>query len=242
MREFEQVIRAADPSIRFVIARLVGGDTDDVLQAAYLKAFRAWSGFRGESSASTWLHRIAYTTAIDHLRQRQRRPMTVNDEGALADDHPVADIESRVAQHLDLAAGLAALSADQRAVLLLVDAQGFSHADAASVLGVPSGHVSLPTVRTARNAMRARWMRDAIVPLGTPSTDAASAWLKPWASTSSNTARWSALSAARPAARSRCWTALDAMSASRRSSASASASVTVTGRRCRWRRWSIAGV
>lgn len=154
MRAFEQVIRAADPSIRFVIARLVGGDTDDVLQAAYLKAFRAWSGFRGESSAATWLHRIAYTTAIDHLRQRQRRPVTVTDAGALADDRRLADIASSAVQHLDLAAGLAALSADQRAVLLLVDAQGFSHADAASVLGVPSGTIA-SRIHRARIALRA---------------------------------------------------------------------------------------
>lgn len=154
MRAFEDVIRAADPSIRFVIARIVGGDTDDVLQAAYLKAFRAWDNFRGDSSASTWLHRIAYTTAIDHLRQRQRRPVTIDEPDSIPDHRDVSDIATGAAEQLDLATALAALTADQRVVLLLVDAQGVSHADAAEVLGIPSGTVA-SRIHRARIALRA---------------------------------------------------------------------------------------
>ena len=47
--------------------------TDDVLQDAYVKAFRALSAFRRQvGPLSTWLTRITYTTCIDHLRRRAR--------------------------------------------------------------------------------------------------------------------------------------------------------------------------
>jgi RNA polymerase sigma-70 factor (ECF subfamily) len=58
-----------------------------------------------------------------------------------------------VAQRQDLAQALAALPPDERAAVLLVDAQGFNYKDAASVLGVPAGTVASRLSR-ARRALR----------------------------------------------------------------------------------------
>ncbi len=47
-------------------------DADDVTQDTLLLAFRYRDGFRGEACYRTWLYRIAYTTALRHLRRKQR--------------------------------------------------------------------------------------------------------------------------------------------------------------------------
>ena len=48
--EFEELLRTPDRAVRGVAYRLVGDDVDDVLQAAYMKAFEQRASFRGESS------------------------------------------------------------------------------------------------------------------------------------------------------------------------------------------------
>jgi RNA polymerase sigma-70 factor, ECF subfamily len=53
-------------------------DAEDVLQDAYLKAFRALANFRGDSSLSTWLTRIALNEALQHQRRRVREPVLPN--------------------------------------------------------------------------------------------------------------------------------------------------------------------
>ena len=49
-------------------------DAQDVLQSAYLSAFRALNDFKGASHLSTWLHRIVVNTALMKLRSRRRKP------------------------------------------------------------------------------------------------------------------------------------------------------------------------
>jgi RNA polymerase sigma-70 factor (ECF subfamily) len=47
-------------------------DAQDVLQSAYLSAFRALKDFEGTCQLSTWLHRIVVNTALMKLRSRRR--------------------------------------------------------------------------------------------------------------------------------------------------------------------------
>ncbi|RXJ72307.1 RNA polymerase sigma factor RpoE [Veronia nyctiphanis] len=59
-----------------LISRYVtnSGDIPDVAQEAFIKAYRAIPGFRGESAFYTWLYRIAVNTAKNHLVAQGRRP------------------------------------------------------------------------------------------------------------------------------------------------------------------------
>src|SRR5262245_35491768 len=60
-------------ALRRLVVRLSGwsDDADDMLQEAYLKAWRSWKSFRGESEVRTWLTRIA----INQCRTHQRRKL-----------------------------------------------------------------------------------------------------------------------------------------------------------------------
>jgi RNA polymerase sigma-70 factor (ECF subfamily) len=153
--EFEALLRANDRRLRALAYRMVGSDVDDVLQQAYLKAFLQRSTFRGDSSVATWLHRIVYTTALDHLRTADRRDRRDRLQLRSAGTDLVRDTSDDVVDRMALEAALDELPVDQRAVLVLVDAQGMSYDDAAAVLDVAPGTIASRLSR-ARSAVRAR--------------------------------------------------------------------------------------
>ncbi len=63
-------------------------DAEDVLQEAYLRAFADLANFRGESSLSTWLSRIALNAALMRLRAQKRRKRFVPARGPAAEIIP----------------------------------------------------------------------------------------------------------------------------------------------------------
>lgn len=75
LADFDEVVRVYRPRIlRFLLASLADGDTAETLtQECFLKAWVARQQFRGESSLSTWLTRIAVNLMRDHLRSRSLR-------------------------------------------------------------------------------------------------------------------------------------------------------------------------
>jgi len=48
-------------------------DAQDIVQEVFLRAYRALSGYRGNSAFRTWLHRIALTTGYDYLHREKKR-------------------------------------------------------------------------------------------------------------------------------------------------------------------------
>jgi RNA polymerase sigma-70 factor (ECF subfamily) len=150
---FASLVRRYDAMLRALAFRLLDDRQrmDDVLQEAYVKAFRALPRFRGESSVATWLYRIVYNACGDELRRLRRTP----DERPLeeADASLGADPAERLSGAGGLAGALARLTPEDRAVVLLVDAFGASYDEAAVALGVPRGTVASRLSR-ARPALR----------------------------------------------------------------------------------------
>jgi len=73
---FETLVRVYGGRLLAVARRITQNDEDarDVLQTAYLSAFRALGQFEGACQLSTWLHRIVVNTALMRLRSRRRKP------------------------------------------------------------------------------------------------------------------------------------------------------------------------
>src|SRR5450759_1948163 len=103
--------------------------TRDALQDAYVKAYVGLSGFRGESELGTWLHRIVYTTCLNHLRSIARRPRPVGEDSDAREgrDEAGRDPADTVASALDLESLLRSLPPEQRAAVVLVAALGVSY-------------------------------------------------------------------------------------------------------------------
>ena len=153
--DFLSMVREHDRALRALAFRLLGDRhlMDDALQEAYLKAFRSQSSFRAESSVGTWLYRITYNVCLDLLRSSARRPAEPL-ESAYAVASTGRNPADVATDRTDLAAALATLPAEQRAAVLLVDAEGLDYASAAEVLGVTPGTVG-SRVSRGRAALRA---------------------------------------------------------------------------------------
>lgn len=135
---FVEMVRRYDSGLRRLAFRLLGDRDamDDVLQEAYLKAFASITRFRGSASPRTWLYRIVYNACLDHLRSRHREPPQAKQLEAWTRD-PSEQSDLR----LSLEEALAALAPEECAAVLLVDAEGLSYDEAASVVGVAAGTI-----------------------------------------------------------------------------------------------------
>jgi RNA polymerase sigma-70 factor (ECF subfamily) len=73
---YEELVRTYSPRLLIVARRIVGNDEEarDVIQDAFLNAFRSLRNFHGDARISTWLHRIVVNSALMKLRTRKRKP------------------------------------------------------------------------------------------------------------------------------------------------------------------------
>lgn len=150
---FDEIVRRHHARLFGLVYHMTGHthDTEDILQAVFLRALRALPRFRGKSSLSTWLHRIAVNTTINHIKRSKR--------GAASLDEPEHGVE-RMTEYLDeaaresperdlalselqqkLNAALKTLSDKHRAVVVLHDIEGVPHEEIARVMGCSVGTV-----------------------------------------------------------------------------------------------------
>ena len=138
----------------------------DVVQDAFLQAFRAIGGFRAESRLSTWLHRITVTTALMKLRtRRRRREDSIEDmlPNFTEDGHwaePRRDWEEAPEEALGrqqtralVRACIDRLPESYRTVLILRDIDDVDTREAAEALGISETAVKVRLHR-ARQALR----------------------------------------------------------------------------------------
>ncbi|MFE1348303.1 RNA polymerase sigma factor SigM [Streptomyces sp. NPDC058757] len=145
---FGELVRRHRDRLWAVALRTLGDreEAADAVQDALLSAFRAAHTFRGQSAVTTWLHRITVNACLDRLRKSATRRTSPVDDTArfeqLLEPHESAEAPAeRQDLHRQLLAALATLAPDQRAALVLVDMQGYPVAEAARILGVPTGTV-----------------------------------------------------------------------------------------------------
>ena len=152
---FQLIVDATSQQLVRLGARIMGNqaDAEDVVQEAYVKAYRALTAgeFERRSSANTWLYRIVVNGAIDAKRSRKRRGEASDEQVELGWDG-AALAEARVAL-TELDEWLEALPADQRAALVLQTMEGLNNTEIAQVMGVSEGAVEQRLVR-ARTALR----------------------------------------------------------------------------------------
>jgi RNA polymerase sigma-70 factor, ECF subfamily len=150
------VSQTADALVRLA-ARMLGSsaDAEDVVQEAFVKAYRALSedSFDFRSSVKTWLYRIVTHSAIDALRRRARQPVTSDSTPAgMADGLALAEARLALAELEDW---LEALPPDQRAALVLKAVEGLTTPEIADILECSEGAVEQRLVR-ARATLRKR--------------------------------------------------------------------------------------
>ena len=86
--DFAQLVRQHATAVIDFTARLLPDrrEAEEVAQDAFVKAFQQLSSFRGKSSFLTWVQRIAYHEAVDHLRQRRPYMVDIDEMPTMMED------------------------------------------------------------------------------------------------------------------------------------------------------------
>jgi RNA polymerase sigma-70 factor, ECF subfamily len=165
---FEELLRAHTGRLLVVARRLLGNEEDarDVVQDAFLSAFRSLDGFDGHAALGTWLHRIVVNGALTKLRSRRRHSEKSIEEllpTFLEDGHqarpsrdwpdPSAALQRDETREV-VRRRIGQLPEDYRTVLLLRDIEGLDTEETARLLGLAPGAVKTRLHR-ARQALRA---------------------------------------------------------------------------------------
>ena len=90
---FDLLVRKYQNKIISLVSRYLGnnGDVQDVAQDAFIKAYTALPGFRGEAAFYTWLYRIAVNSAKNYLMAKGRRPANVDVDAEEAEFFETSD-------------------------------------------------------------------------------------------------------------------------------------------------------
>jgi RNA polymerase sigma-70 factor, ECF subfamily len=165
---FEQVVRAYGGRLLAVARRIVGSEEDarDVVQDAFMNAFKSLDRFEGNAKLSTWLHRIVVNAALMRLRTRKRKPEqsiesmlpTFLDDGHHEErfqswDEPIDKIMERAENRELVRKQIDALPEGYRTVLVLRDIEGLDTEETANVLGL-SVNATKIRLHRARQALR----------------------------------------------------------------------------------------
>jgi len=156
---FSELIRMYEKRAFGLALSLVSdpSEAEDIVQDAFLKAYRGIANFKGESGFYTWLYRIIFNLNIDYARKRARKKenkigevavldnsILVNDLGAKS---PVGNVQGPQAAFESLELGeqlksaIASLSSEHREVILLREMEGLSYAEISDVTNSSKGTV-----------------------------------------------------------------------------------------------------
>jgi RNA polymerase sigma-70 factor (ECF subfamily) len=116
-------------------------DAEDLAQDVCVKLARAIRSFRHDARFETWLYRLVYTTAVDHVRHRQRTRSTADNVIPLfAPNHENSPEDEMI--NCEVWDEIAKLPRRQRDAVLLVHGQDLSHAEASAIMGCSESTVS----------------------------------------------------------------------------------------------------
>jgi len=151
---FDLLVAKYQRKLGRLISRFVRdtGEAEDVTQEAFIKAYRALPGFRGDSAFYTWLYRIGINTAKNYLLANKRRAPTstpfdaeeaesFEDAGLL---HEISTPENELMSKQVVStvqSALQQLPEDLRSALTLREIEGLSYEEIASVMNCPVGTV-----------------------------------------------------------------------------------------------------
>lgn len=150
---FDVLVRKYQHKIIKLVTRYVHDSTEalDVAQEAFIKAYRALPGFRGDSAFYTWLYRIAINTAKNHLVAESRRPL---DHGVDLQDPDQYDMQARLRDvdtperlllteeiQRTVEQAIEQLPEDLRTAIVLREIEGLSYEEIAEAMSCPVGTV-----------------------------------------------------------------------------------------------------
>lgn len=135
---FESLYRMHIDKVYGLCLRMTGNvaEAEDCAQEAFIQAWKKMGKFRGDSAFATWLHRIAVNSVLGRIRKSKR------EQDRLQEAHEISAApytEADSAEMRDLADAVDKLPQGARLVFVLYAIYGYSHVEAADMLGIAAG-------------------------------------------------------------------------------------------------------
>ncbi|OHC98858.1 MAG: hypothetical protein A2885_17610 [Sphingopyxis sp. RIFCSPHIGHO2_01_FULL_65_24] len=150
---FQLLVLRHEGRLRAFLSRAAGSDADgdDLAQEAFVRAWSRAGDYRGQGSYAAWVMGIGWRLFLDQRRTAKRREgLAARDEDAAtsSNPHPATDAA------IDAGRLLAPLSAQERAALTLCFGHGWSHGEAAEIMGLPLGTLKSLVLRGRAKAQK----------------------------------------------------------------------------------------
>jgi RNA polymerase sigma-70 factor (ECF subfamily) len=152
---FERVYQAHLGRVYNLARRMAGTEAaDELTQDVFVRLWQKLATFRGESSFTTWLHRLAVNVIIERFRTLgTARERFLADGDAILDGLPASTMPGRYDAAMDLETAMKRLPPGARAVFVLHDVEGYRHEEIGQMLGVSIG-TSKSQLHRARMTLR----------------------------------------------------------------------------------------
>lgn len=152
-RAFETLYRLHVDKIYGLCLRMTGNvsEAEDCTQEAFIQAWKKMAKFRGDSAFATWLHRIAVNAVLGRIRKSKREQDRIQ---AVSDVQPARVVTGDTGELRDLAAAVDRLPERARHVFVLNAVYGYSHEEAAGMLGIAAGTSKAQLHRARRLLMQ----------------------------------------------------------------------------------------
>ena len=137
-RAFESLYRLHIDKVYGLCLRMTGNvsEAEDCAQEAFIQAWNKLNKFRGDSAFATWLHRIAVNTVLGRIRKSKREQDRIQ---TVADTRPEPLETGDTGELRDLVAAVDRLPEGARHVFVLHAVYGYTHEEAAGMLGIAAG-------------------------------------------------------------------------------------------------------
>jgi len=158
MEAFEEIYHLHHKRVYSICFRMLqnASDAEDLTQQVFIQLFRKLHTFRGESSFTTWLHRLTVNQVLMHFRRRMVKKEKTTDDGST----PIRIVTgtenpSRMAliDRIALNQAIGQLPLGYRMVFILHDVEGFEHEQIGKMLGCAVG-TSKSQLHKARQRLR----------------------------------------------------------------------------------------
>jgi RNA polymerase sigma-70 factor (ECF subfamily) len=151
-RAFEALYRTHLPRVHSLVRRMTGGrDADELTQDVFVRVWQKLETFRGDSSFTTWLHRLAVNVVIERFRTDTARRARIHDGEDVFEMLPGPAQTRDIG--MDFEAALEKLPDGAREIFVLHDVEGYKHHEIATMLDISPG-TSKAQLHRARMMLR----------------------------------------------------------------------------------------
>jgi len=164
IKSFEQLVKQYERLVFYVVSRMVTGteDKEDICQEVFIKVHKSLHRFEFNAKLSTWIARIAYLTAVNHLKKHKNDKLSDSADN-LDNYHFTNDTPELLLTKKDTSAYInnliAQLPVQYRTVLTLYHLNEFSCQEIEEITGMPEGTIKSNLFR-ARKLLKEKIQKD----------------------------------------------------------------------------------